>query len=271
VINTHQFYCYDIFDVTTVNPKCNIPFLNLKFDLKKKYLGSPCLKGPGLYALCFRDEICKSRLKSKWTLIYVGKFRGETNNPFAGNVAKTRWWTHLASITMRGHKVSVSKSTLASVSLYGTHLGKSLKAECRCITKKSNCQSSLNRTIFAINYWKRFYSNCVNKNPNKILKHFKFIYLQYAPKTRSSLTATSIKKIRKEISLTEDFLIKKLSPPCNNVESKAQYTCDAATKSIFLAMKKRLCGARCRNFHRGKEESCGCQHSLALRVFGMAG
>jgi hypothetical protein len=133
---------------------------------------------------------------------------------------------------MRGHTVSVNSSTLKSAYLFGTRIGKALNKSAQCVTVPSNCQSSLNRTIFANNHWKLFWCNAVHKDPNNILKHFKFIYVQLARTSTSALTATDIKKIRGEISLAEDILIKKLSPPCNDVECSNYFSCEEATEHL---------------------------------------
>ncbi len=63
--------------------------------------------GPGIYLLFYEGR-----------LIYIGKFLGVRNAPFSGDVTSQRWWAHIGTITMRGHRVSFPKGSLARIMHY---------------------------------------------------------------------------------------------------------------------------------------------------------
>ena len=79
------------------------PFADCRFIVRRELSSDTRYKlaGPGIYAICYKQE-----------LIYLGKYLGQSKNPFAGNVARLRWVQHLGSMTMRDRRVSLSKSSL---------------------------------------------------------------------------------------------------------------------------------------------------------------
>lgn len=77
----------------------NIDSLNLLFKPRTQKISEP-----GIYAIFFDD-----------LLLYIGKYQGTSKDPFGGCVNRNRWCKHLATITLRGKKVSCKRATLTAL------------------------------------------------------------------------------------------------------------------------------------------------------------
>jgi len=171
-------------------------FLNQEIKAKKKRDES--LAGAGVYGLFYQDQ-----------LIYVGKFKnGNKGTPFAGNVAKARWWTHIASMTMRGRKVSVSTTSLRE--LRSKEIESSLVmildpvVESHMV-KDRGCSSGLRRVLFALEHWSEF----EHADMNSLLSFFSFCYI------RIPFSNEDPAIFRKRIGSAENKIIAMLKPRCN--------------------------------------------------------
>jgi hypothetical protein len=156
------------------------------------------LAGAGVYGLFYQDQ-----------LIYVGKFKnGNKGTPFAGNVAKAQWWTHIASMTMRGRKVSVSTTSLRE--LRSKEIESSLVmildpvVESHMV-KDRGCSSGLRRVLFALEHWNEF----EHADMNSLLSFFSFCYI------RIPFSNEDPAIFRKKIGSAENKIIAMLKPRCN--------------------------------------------------------
>ena len=242
---TNYFSCVSLFTTGTIHPgRCGVSYLN--WDCKS--LGAAnlatngiCLsdlRGPGIYGLCFRENVHES----DWRLIYIGSYCGITKplNPFGGNVAQVRWWTHLASVTMRGCRVSISCGKINSLvsilfggnqsAAAGDPMFGQLMVPRLCLCADNGCVTSVNRAVFSYKHKGLF----LHQKPTKLLEHFKFVYVRLTSLPHSMQSGAVIQKIR----AAEKDLIKRLCPQCNHVKTAGcKVNCDEATRSILAAME----------------------------------
>jgi hypothetical protein len=226
--------------------KCGIRFLDWRCYVRPaKHLGerrifANDLEGPGIYGLCFRENLDNLN----WKLIYIGHYLGKRTgkkpgiNPFGKNVARDRWWTHIASVTMRGHRISIDPTVLSN--FIATHFpGKKsfildlmigpLHNQKSCLSVKNGCVTSEKRLAFAFKYKALF----LTTNPANILDHFCFFYVRCDVAPFVPISGKRDKKIRAEIKKTETDLIKILRPECNDgVNDPGNYDCESASKIV---------------------------------------
>jgi len=190
----------EVLQVTPINPSSGIDFLNWRVSIRKG-CDRANLKGPGLYGVFYRGK-----------LIYIGKFLGTRTNPFSGNIVVKRWWTHFASLTMRGHRLSFPKTTLTNL-LEGTltaldpGIRDALTKAAQTLSKDRGCVTSMNRALFSNQNWTTF--NCAE--PQALLRSFSFIYVRIAP----SALADTVDALRERISYAEKIVIARLQPIAN--------------------------------------------------------
>lgn len=226
---TKVFKAGDVLQVELVAPKLGVKFL----DWRITYLNSGLAKdlvGAGLYGVCYQGK-----------LVYVGKYLGRGNDPFAGNIVSTRWWAHFASFTMRGHRISVPQTVLdrllnePPMSL-SPKLRNLLDTAPPGITKDAGCGASLNRVLFASKHWGRFGSG----KPNTVLGDFSFVYVRVG----KGSTKKSISQLRQQITEAEKEVIAQLHLMANNeIEWGAtgmQVSCEKATVVITKTLKKHV-------------------------------
>jgi len=168
------------------------------------------LAGPGIYAICYKQE-----------LIYLGKYLGQSKNPFAGNVARLRWIQHLGSMTMRDRRVSLSKSSLdfllsREFSNSNHELIQSLASAFETdrspsaikpfLQRDRGCFSTVNRVLFALKNWPEF------SNPEgPDLSQFSFHYFRIVQPN----SEPNVESLRTLISSIEDCLVEAFRPTCN--------------------------------------------------------
>ena len=193
-INENTYLGSDLVNLIEVTPiNGNIASLNILFKPKMAKISKP-----GVYAVFF-DNI----------LLYLGKYQGTSKDAFGGCVNRERWCKHLATITLRGKKVSCKPSTLQKVknepnlkSAFYDFLG---EFDEDVFVGDRGCVTVLPRIQFAINNWKEF-ENLTSQD----LARFKFHYISFENKK-----ATSTGEYREVITDLEDKFIEKFHPLLN--------------------------------------------------------
>jgi len=163
---------------------------------------APTLYGPGIYCLCFRSSIedetggeHKREDEAEWKLIYIGSFLGTDLNIFSGNAAARRWWTLLASITMRGNSVSIGRRVLRQLvnhypmdpivgALQVSSINGIANAGGKTIHDDQGCVSSRNRTKFAIAFQHCFHGVMLPSSKRRAEKRSAFRHL-WLPRHRA--------------------------------------------------------------------------------------
>lgn len=204
------FSAADVLDATVLEKgRAGVEFLNWKIEKSEATKASGMVdrvSGAGLYALCFDDR-----------LVYLGSFLGVKNQTGFGNgnVAQSRWWTHVASISGRGHRVNVAKRTTNALEAEfgGDHpmVAGLVNARQPTIHQGAGCLAPLRRLRFAARHWDDFGSD--NVTPDSVLNRFTFLYARVSPD--HSHRGNDAK--RKAITAAEDTLIEALSPVCNSI------------------------------------------------------
>lgn len=189
----------------------HVPFANMRFGVKPGM--SEAIKsklvGPGIYALFFDGE-----------LIYIGKYLGQKNAPFAGNVANLRWVKHLGGMTLRERRVSFSMTALSAL-LEGSVVDTShpvvaaLRAAAgdgarskgtRFLIRDRGCLSTVNRARLAIENWGRFADLS-----DTDLAAFSFHYVRLS----NEAARLETRLLRTAVSIAEVRLIETFQPRCN--------------------------------------------------------
>jgi hypothetical protein len=175
---------------------CGIPFLNVKIRARHNR-SKEQLTGPGIYGLFYEGR-----------LIYTGKYLGMRSAPFSGDVANQRWWAHIGTITMRGHRVSIRNATARQIASL-----KNLKAPLRALESPPDrffidrgCVSTPNRIAFANLNWD--YLGVVDAN--KLLDKFVFLYARF---TKNPFVDTQL--LLSHLGCVERGLISRYKPCCN--------------------------------------------------------
>lgn len=204
-----DFAANEILDVSVLDTgRAGVNFLNWRIapslSTQRKRTAAE-FSGAGLYALCFDND-----------LVYLGSYLGVKGSAGleTGNIVGSRWWTHVGSITGRGHKVHVARQSVASLAdEFGQDhpmvIGFTSAMTPDLLHKDAGCLAPLRRLRFAAERWDEFGRDGVQ--PDAILKRFTFIY------ARVSLASdrTDSAAIRTEIVNRERRLIEELAPPCN--------------------------------------------------------
>lgn len=233
VVAENSFALTEVFEPQPAKPSRRISFLNVAFPVSKSARHDSRLYGPGLYGLFFTPTNGEERL------IYVGSFLGEwksAQNLFAGNVAKARWWTHVASMTMRGNEISIARATrdnLAGVLAdHPDHLFNELLREPAVVTlgSEGNCVAGLRRVLFAFDHWDVF----SEARPVDLMRSFRFGYVRL-----TALGQQTLSVLRDAICTAEDKLIHQLKPRCNR-----QTSLDRSRWREDVGMTEFLMGAR---------------------------
>lgn len=200
-VKTKNYKANEIFSFRQVKPIPGLPsFFNLQFYSIVK--NKSAFVGPGIYIVSFDGKP-----------IYLGKYMGVKHAPFAGNVINLRWSKHIASLTLRGKRLSVSKRALkqsidmAPKSAIVRALG---GTEESLLNADRGCQTTARRINFAYDKWGDFCSL-----DNTTLERFKFTYIRVAEPDEP----VSTKKIRQLVSAAESELLQDYSLPCNTAEN----------------------------------------------------
>lgn len=191
----------EVLQISLATHRLGVEFLDWRITRLRDAL-SEDLVGAGLYGVCYQDK-----------LVYVGKYLGTRGDLFSGNIISNRWWAHFASLTMRGHRISVPRMTLAKLlNNPPTPLNPKLRELLANlppeITKDSGCVASLNRILFASQHWGRFGSS----KPSAVLADFSFVYVRIG---KCSTRKSNI-QLRNKISAAETEVIKILCPIANS-------------------------------------------------------
>lgn len=204
MIHISRFSLADVLSASAVDADqlpTGIPFLNIRFRAKTNGMDAESLAGPGIYALSYKS----SDSAGLTGIIYVGKYLGLRHNPFSGNVAKLRWWTHAGAFTMRGHKLHVARNTVAMLARElptRAHAFIRFLEPSADIFKDRGNQAGLNRVRFALSNWERF----GRASPANVLNDFSVTYL------RLSVSRLSRPEVRRAVSQAEVLLIDELQP-----------------------------------------------------------
>lgn len=193
-INENTYLGSDLVNLIEVTPiNGNIASLNILFKPKKAKISEP-----GVYAIFFDNK-----------LLYLGKYQGTSKDAFGGCVNRERWCKHLATITLRGKKVSCKPSTLQKVknepNLKNAFYDSLGEFDEDVFVGDRGCITVLPRIQFAINNWKEF-ENMTSQD----LARFKFHYISFENKK-----ATSTAEYREVITDLEEKFIEKFHPLLN--------------------------------------------------------
>jgi len=199
---TQRFNAKELFTFSEVKPVPGLPpFFNLHFRqaIKEK---EPFL-GPGLYIISFDGEP-----------IYLGKYLGRKQKPFSGNILDLRWSKHIATLTLRGKRLSLSRRALTTAvdANPGSAIVKALRnAESDVVHTDRGCVTTAPRVLFAHKRWGEFAAL-----DEDVLGRFEFSYVrveQPDEKVESSF-------IRQHVSSVESRLIEQFALPCNVVSNQ---------------------------------------------------
>jgi hypothetical protein len=224
----YTFQGSDVIDVIQNQPLPGNPvFADLIFRPRRN-LAPSVVAGCGAYAICFQNS-----------LLYVGQYRGTIGAPFGGHVVRERWTKHLATLTLRGRRVSVPNQTITELSSrYRDHpaVAGILDADRKVVSKDKGCISSLNRIRFAMQHWDDAFADF----NSGVLNRFTFLYGQIQP------YAVSEDWIRGAVSDLERDLVARLQPPCNGnvpAERARHHTLEQTRQAIEAALSRLAPGA----------------------------
>lgn len=202
-INTKHYKASDIFSYNQVKPLPGLPsFLNLHF--KSAIKDKTPLIGPGIYIVAFDGEP-----------VYLGKYLGVQDAPFSGNVINLRWSKHIATLTLRGKRLSMSQRALQQ-SLEMAPKSAIVRAlnnvDKEMLHRDRGCQTTARRLNFAHKNWGDFASL-----DNITLERFTFTYIRLTPNAEDISTPA----IRQFVSEAESSLINDFYLPCNSTAIKS--------------------------------------------------
>lgn len=184
----------------------DLPFLDVRFAASRD-APPESLRGPGLYGIFFGEPGHRPRV-----LTYVGSYRGRRGAPYGGNVAEDRWWTHAASLTMRGDRISVARRTARwARKLDPDDPFRSLGSQDGMLVDRGCC-AGFRRVLFAHPHRQRFAA----AGPEELLSLFEVVYLRLLPPgANGHAERTDPAELGRRILLAETRLIGSLRPPCN--------------------------------------------------------
>ena len=199
-------------DVLTVcvfdEGRAGVEFLNWRIaalPMNERVRDAESFAGPGIYGLCFDDA-----------LIYIGSYLGvgSSAHPLSGDVVTSRWWAHIASITARGHKVHVARTSIKALSAefgdaHPLVSGLNGASSPALLHKDAGCLSPLRRLRFAAERWDQFCG--VKPSPDALMGRFQFVYAH----PRDLQHREDVVGLRSDIVAKERELIGALAPACN--------------------------------------------------------
>lgn len=216
--------------------RADVDCLNIRFkaqtkpELLQSGFHPAAFAGSGLYALSFDDY-----------LIYLGSYLGSGKGGafFTGNVLSSRIWTHVAAITMRGHRVHMSRKQLGKLAgQYGEQhplIQQLLDApDAAKLHKDAGCLAPLNRMAFAAEHWDIF-SQPIS---NDLLNRFQLSYVRLSALPEGITPA----QLKTKLLTIEETLIKELMPTCNSTHivhgAKAtQISAQAVSERLLTEMQ----------------------------------
>jgi hypothetical protein len=211
-IHTSSYPASDVLSVQVKDQgRAGVWFLNWDIGVKPLQervgpAGSDAFKGPGLYALCFDDR-----------LIYVGSYLGAGKGGayLTGDVAVSRWWTHVGAITTRGSRVHIAPSSLKALA---SELGPSHPMVAgflgaphpEMLHKDQGDLSPLRRLRFAAAHGAVFFGR--GAEPSKDLQRFTFVYTRF----EKPPPGLGPRQWKERIEAAEQRLIEDYAPACNS-------------------------------------------------------
>lgn len=194
---TKQFHATEVLSVSECE-SVSAPF-NLQIrPTSNPKLGTEHLAGAGLYLIAHSGRV-----------VYVGSFSGSKSALFGSNIVRHRWWAHVGTLTMRGHRVSVPHRTLrwaAEEASLSSELKKVLDG---ASSKDMGCVTSENRIRFANRHWTEFGS----ASASALLTRFTFGYARIVP---DPAVAFDDLTVRARITRAERGAIEQLQPEANS-------------------------------------------------------
>jgi L-rhamnose mutarotase len=185
--------------------RANVPSLNLRFrhkPMRERLCDAANFSGAGIYGIILQER-----------LVYIGSYLGDSGKgvaAFGGDVVSDRWWTHVAGISCRGHRVSFAPDTL--MYLYDNFGENDLVNQLRAgdqkeLVRPAACSVPKPRAIFAARNRNIF----LDADAATILKLFTFAYvrIQQMPDGMNG------EQLAVQIRETESSLIGEFRPPTN--------------------------------------------------------
>ena len=222
------FYAGEIFQSEKIDPLPEMPkWANLNFKIKKESEKKDNFIGPGIYAIFFEDK-----------LIYIGKFLGEKENAFSGDIRDERWRKHLGTITLRDRNISFSSQAVLDV-IQNSKLppsndinwsSKNLKA---LLIRDRSRVSTPNRFRFGSKIG--WYGDDAVIDTKKLNK-FKFLYTAINSQIAKN---SEIGLIRSFVSSVETELVKTFKPLCNSTPQAKEIE-SYGIKEVEQAVNKKL-------------------------------
>ncbi len=184
----------NVSEIICVEPHSSSEFpFNLRFRVNEKV---DAIKGPCIYLIFHKNS-----------LIYIGSYKPNHNK---ANLAKDRIWTHIASITMRGHRVTLSKDLNEpkfkdgkpknELYKYLEKVFRNLRGEHSKRLGDRGCKTTKRRAEFAIKNWQSF--------------RREFKGHDWVPISEFELVVYKLCSSH-NITVLEKSLINKYSPACN--------------------------------------------------------
>ena len=215
--NMTMFKATDVLDVKADQAgRAGVWFLNWKIKAKaiqdRSDPSPEVYAGAGLYGLCFNNE-----------LIYIGSFLGNDKGGanFSGDVVALRWWTHIGSITARGHRVHIARRSLIGLQgIFGVNhvmvAGfQSATVNTQLLHKDQGNLAPKRRLAFAGQLSHVFHDPIAD--PLDVLSGFTFVYERIA----AMPDGMNSKSLKSHIESAEKKLIQRLAPKCNSTHLSA--------------------------------------------------
>ena len=156
------------------------------------------LVGCGIYYITYRHRP-----------IYLGKFLGRAGDARGGNVIQARWHRHLGTLTLRAHRLSISRQAFARLleRLPADHPLARALAQCDVayVSRDRGYLVPFNRALFAAAHWTAFLQPV-----DTWLADFRIGYVRF-----SSAVVAASAQLRHAVSEAEQLLIAQLRLPCN--------------------------------------------------------
>ena len=149
-------------------------------------------------------------------MIYVGSYLGAGKGGayLTGDVAVSRWWTHVGAITARGHRVHIAPGSLKALAnelglshpMVAGFLG---TPQPEVLHQDRGNLSPLRRLRFAADQGAALFDRGVD--PSKVLQRFAFVYTRF----EKPPPGLGPRQWKERIEAAEQSLIEAYAPACN--------------------------------------------------------
>ena len=189
--NLEGYFSYDTF---RFKPKKDVNFIK---------------GGGGLYGIFYEG-----------LLIYVGKYQGTQKDFFAGDIITARWIKHIATITLKGNKVSFSERSYNQIVAFIEEIGDNefknhlelfdslILGDYDLFTTDRGCMSTFDRFKFALDIWKD-----PDHSIDNMLSKLSFVYCRLDGNIETSFA-------RDIVSMSENEVLSKTHPRCNAISNR---------------------------------------------------